>query len=434
VPLRECVERAWNALGGPSCLGADNEFEDAHRFLNLLEEVQRGGEIEDLEILETRVERLFGEPDPSASDQLQIMTIHRAKGLEFDTVILPGLGYSAGQEEERLLHWAEVKALHGRELLFAPVESKQDEKDSTCRYLRRLDREKNEQEIARLLYVACTRARERLHLIGHTTVGEDEAGLRMLAPPRSGSLLERLWPIVEPEFAQALESFEPAGVSEQTKVERAIRRLPVDWQPPPLPANIEWRPLPIEETAALEAVTFEWVGDTLRHVGTVVHALLERVAREGLDRWDERRIAQRGPVIRAALASLGVPPADLGVAADRAARAVRGTLDDPRGRWILTHRQIEACEFSASVSDNGVVCNLTVDRTFVDEENVRWIIDYKTSDHLGGDREAFLNNEVERYRSQLEGYARLFGKLESRAIRCGLYFPLLGGWREWSPS
>ena len=108
VPLRECVERAWVDLGGPSCLAAENEFADAHRFLGLLEELERGGEVEDLDLLETRVERLFGEPDPSASDQLQIMTIHRAKGLEFDTVIVPGLGYSAGQEEDRLLHWAEV--------------------------------------------------------------------------------------------------------------------------------------------------------------------------------------------------------------------------------------------------------------------------------------------------------------------------------------
>ena len=278
-----------------------------------------------------------------------------------------------------------------------------------------------------MLYVACTRARERLHLIGHTVVKEDDAGLRMLAPPRSGSLLERLWPVVEPEFERALEGFEPADAAEQTKVERSIRRLPLDWQPPPRPPNIVWRPLAPEETELVEAVAFEWVGDTLRHVGTVVHALLDRVAREGLDRWDERRIAQRGAAIRTALASLGVPPTDLAMAADRVARGVRGTLDDPRGRWILTRRQIEACEFSAAVSDNGAVFHLTVDRTFVDEDNVRWIIDYKTSEHLGGDREGFLDNEVERYRAQLDRYARLFEKLETRTIRCGLYFPLLGG-------
>jgi len=81
-----------------------------------------------------------------------------------------------------------------------------------------------------------------------------------------------------------------------------------------------------------------------------------------------------------------------------------------------------------------------IDRTFVDEQGVRWIIDYKTSTHEGGDVDAFLDNEQLRYRGQLERYARLLqaggapqGDLMSseQSIRLGLYFPLLGGWREW---
>ena len=91
-----------------------------------------------------------------------------------------------------------------------------------------------------------------------------------------------------------------------------------------------------------------------------------------------------------------------------------------------------------------------IDRTFVDEEGVRWIIDYKTSRHEGGDIAAFFDNERERYRGQLERYARLMragsapqedslrsvpqGDLlrSAQRIRLGLYFPLLGGWREWN--
>jgi hypothetical protein len=63
---------------------------------------------------------------------------------------------------------------------------------------------------------------------------------------------------------------------------------------------------------------------------------------------------------------------------------------------------------------------------------VRWIVDFKTSTHSGGGREEFLDREQERYRAQLERYAQVLGKLDSRPIRLGLYFPLLGGWREWS--
>ncbi len=61
----------------------------------------------------------------------------------------------------------------------------------------------------------------------------------------------------------------------------------------------------------------------------------------------------------------------------------------------------------------------------------RWIIDYKTSAHTGGDLEGFLDNEQERYRSQLENYAGVIQSMDSRPVSLGLYFPLLQGWREW---
>jgi hypothetical protein len=72
-----------------------------------------------------------------------------------------------------------------------------------------------------------------------------------------------------------------------------------------------------------------------------------------------------------------------------------------------------------------------IDRTFVDEGGVRWIIDYKTSQSPGEDLENFLEAEKERYREQLERYARLMALRDNRPIRLGLYFPLLGAWLEW---
>ena len=74
-----------------------------------------------------------------------------------------------------------------------------------------------------------------------------------------------------------------------------------------------------------------------------------------------------------------------------------------------------------------------VDRTFIDEDGVRWIIDFKTSSHEGGGLEAFLEEQQRRYCDQLERYARLFAP-QGRPVRLGLYFPLLDGWREWAPQ
>jgi hypothetical protein len=138
--------------------------------------------------------------------------------------------------------------------------------------------------------------------------------------------------------------------------------------------------------------------------------------------------------MRTALVTLGVPPAELGGAVERAARAVRAALEDPRGRWILAQRNTASSEYQAAFAEGGILRRVAIDRTFVDEHQVRWIIDYKISEHLGGDVEAFLDNERERYRAQLDTYARLFAAIESRPISCGLYYPLLRGWREWEPD
>jgi ATP-dependent helicase/nuclease subunit A len=78
------------------------------------------------------------------------------------------------------------------------------------------------------------------------------------------------------------------------------------------------------------------------------------------------------------------------------------------------------------------VIDSVIDRTFVDANGVRWIVDFKTGIHLGGDRDAFIASEVIRYRAQLEAYAAVFRALETRPIRLALYFPRLDGWREWA--
>ncbi|MCW8874689.1 MAG: PD-(D/E)XK nuclease family protein, partial [Gammaproteobacteria bacterium] len=79
----------------------------------------------------------------------------------------------------------------------------------------------------------------------------------------------------------------------------------------------------------------------------------------------------------------------------------------------------------------GRIWHLVLDRTFVDADGTRWIIDYKTGSHAGGGREEFLDREQERYRAQLERYAALLRRIDSRPIRLGLYFPLMAAWREW---
>jgi ATP-dependent exoDNAse (exonuclease V) beta subunit len=110
-------------------------------------------------------------------------------------------------------------------------------------------------------------------------------------------------------------------------------------------------------------------------------------------------------------------------------------LDDPRGQWILGQKHQEAeNELALSGLVDGQVVSVYIDRTFVDQEGVRWIVDYKSGRHEGTSTEAFLDREQTRYAPQLERYALLLSRCERRPIRVGIYFPLLRGWRSWAPA
>ena len=100
-------------------------------------------------------------------------------------------------------------------------------------------------------------------------------------------------------------------------------------------------------------------------------------------------------------------------------------LNHPEGRWILESHKDARCEYSLSQIKNNIYQSRIIDRTFVDENNSRWIIDYKTGEHMGANLEKFLKNEKERYFNQLTQYEKLFKQLgEQRLIKKALYYPM----------
>ncbi|MBF0368248.1 MAG: UvrD-helicase domain-containing protein [Magnetococcales bacterium] len=450
--LRRRVEGVWLALGGPACLNSPGEILDAERFFDLLEEMERGGVIADFKELGERVEALFAGLDPEAGPQVQVMTIHKAKGLEFDTVILPGLGRRSRGEQGRLLAWMEPS---GESLLLAPIKrSDQGAGDPIHDYLMGVERQKGLLEAGRLLYVAATRAKKKLHLLGH--LNPPKKGSDLPYPP-SGSLLALLWPAVERDFTShpeaipqgantldpALPTTDPAsqvGDSANQVTDPAfsakppppLHRLAAGWRLPKWPPPVG-RPGSPEQIEG-EPVPFEWAGETIRLVGVVVHRYLCRIARDGIDRWSPQRVTASAPTIAAHLIRQGLPEGEgLDQACVRVQTALRSTLIDPRGQWLLSDQHTEAhSELALTGLFKGNRLAIVMDRTFIDGEGVCWIVDYKVSVHRGGDDEAFLDNEQTRYRDQLQRYGAFMQAAHPhREIRLGLYFPMLGGWRSW---
>ncbi len=428
LPIRRLVEGVWTALGGPACLETRTEREDATAFLDLLERVQDGLGIPDEKAFADDVARLFAPSDMEAAGDVQLLTIHRAKGLEFDTVILPGLGRLPRAEDPRLLMWHEYVRGGRSRLLLAPIRPTGGEKDPLYAYLARIESQKRENERTRLLYVAATRARKCLHLLGHALSDPENESLK---PPASRTLLARIWHAVEPEFMEALKDYEGNDPERDAAAAKPrgvpLRRLVTGWTPEPPPEDIDFKPLYDPSDPGSDESghpTFEWVTELQRRVGIVVHQVLQRM-------YAPDRLGFSEDMLRTALRQEGLAGEKLDEAVSRALSALANTVADERGRWILSRHPQDERELALTTVLDGRTRQYVVDRTFV-FEGTRWIIDYKTSAHTGGDLEGFLDNEQQRYRSQLEGYAGVLQSLESGPVSLGLYFPMLQGWRTWT--
>lgn len=422
TPLTEWLECTWVQLGGADSYGAA-QLGHARAFFDALTERVASGAWRGPQDLEILLRQLFAPAQDAGDNPVQIMTIHHAKGLQFNHVFVPCLERDMNRGPEPLMRWLDLpRPDGGSDLLVAPVPRRgATEGGELGRYIKRLANARAAHEQLRLLYVACTRARDTLHLSAAPPVREDGT-----LAPRAGTLLARLAPALDPDELRGLPG--TAAPLEEPEI-RPLQRLREGWRAAALPSAPAWPRVPLKRQS-LEALEFSWVGETARHIGTVVHAALQAFATlPALP--SSAAIGAQQTLYRGLLARHGVPERELTGAAARVVQALTLTCNDERGRWILSssHRQA-ASELALTGLAAGRLQSVIIDRSFVDEQGVRWVIDYKTSAHAGGDTEAFLERELARYRGQLESHAQLVRRLGPEPVRAALYLPLLGAFRE----
>ena len=425
LPLRRLVEGAWLSLGGPACVDSAGLL-DAGQFFTLLERLDEGGDLASLETLEERLRALFAAPAPEAGPELQVMTIHKAKGLEFDTVILPGMGRSVGSEERDLLRWLEHPDY---ELLLAPLPpAAEDAEDPTYRAIGRIMKDRNEFENLRLLYVAATRARDSLHLLGHVRLNSRDEPV-----PTAGSFFDICWPLVDP-IIQAEGLIAPVEV-EACRDELLLKRLPLHWSLPKFAEAL--RSTPEDFGRPSDFGHYQELNTGTRHteegrvVGILIHFWLQTIAEEGLEHWSITRLESLYSIIDSQLYRHGLPRSRHEPCRTVILASLENSLRCPLGRWLLTAHVQAACEFELNGLVENRLVRSSIDRTFV-EHGIRWIVDYKTSRPEPEETsEDFLQREVARYAGQLRTYARLMRNFDpDHAVRAGLYFPRIHIWRE----
>lgn len=426
MPFAAWVESLWRRLGGPALYAGLSVSNDAESLFQLVERLAPHGAI-DPAALDAGISRLFAAPDAADEDDgaVEIMTMHKSKGLQFETVILYGLHRAPRGDQAPLVRFEQSS---GR-VLFGPVKPRAEvEADPISRYLGAREARRASYEIDRLLYVAATRARKRLHLVGHVSI--DEASGQVKAPP-SASLLGRLWPcLVTPEPP------------------------PLDQQPEPDAADTpEWQGEPLRRVAGdgltqlaqqsnvLISAGFgtadrgAW-GDGTEHpawqleagydaaIGTLAHAWLARIGQDGVQAWPPEALTDRLPAMRRQLTRAGIPASQADDAAEAVLETLQATLSDERGLWLLSQsgarREWPLIDAAGKVS--------VIDLALSTEDG--WlIVDYKTGrPHPGEPPAAFATRMRQRHGDQLLRYCSQVTSLDGRKAKAALYFPRAKAW------
>ena len=414
------IEGVWLQLDGPALLPDAGAAQDVEAWFDLVERLEADGSF-DLERLQPEVDKLYAAPDPGADGRLRFMTIHKSKGLEFDTVILPGLQRSVGQNDTPLLRWEEVALSDGGTgLVVAPLTARGNGgAPATYHYLQALEAERSGNEDLRVLYVASTRTIRALHLVGVSRLNADTG--QALAP--GGTPLRMMWPVLAPQFESSTaltpEPPDPQGFMPPYE----------DFVPPLLRVRAVGQPaaLPAEppDGDARSAVEIEDASPSGRQVleagiGTLVHRYLELIARSGVEAWPVHRIERLRPAMVRWLSLEGHDPAVAESASARIVAMLTRTVASETGRWVLAQRDEAASELALATASDAAIRIHVVDRTFV-EDGTRWIIDFKSATLAQPHDDAAVAAHAAQYLDQLARYATLF-RGDGRPLRCAIYY------------
>jgi ATP-dependent helicase/nuclease subunit A len=457
------VERTWRSLGGNAYL-KDAEMANARRYLQLLDQVEEQTGMMDLALLKRRLKTLYAQA-ATVAGAVDLMTIHGAKGLEWDVVLVPGLERKAQANRERLLNWSEIDSSDSdaAQVVLAPIAERGEGSKDLNAWLRGIVKGREAAERKRLFYVACTRAREELHLFA-----SPKTTARGEVCREYGSLLATAWPVAERYFAAVVpapgstaklfemslapETEDRAGdfvgdiaaVQEDVARPAILRRLPLSFD---AQRRFAATPRLSYGEAEIEPSHFERPEGSFeaRAFGNAVHAFLEVLTKRLADGVGAetllREVAGWTPRIAAMLRGDGLAPEIVDRLAARVKTGLSTMLQDAEGLWMLGPREGAMSEF-ALVSWGERRSSVRLDRVFragarpVDAgSDCLWIVDYKTATHGREGVEEFLAEERAKYGPQMDAYAlAMADRAEAGRLRVGLYYPMLTRLVWWVPE
>ena len=459
-PFVKWLTGCFKSIGGLLQIDIASDHKDIETCIETIAEFEIAGELLDREALEQSLESLYAAPYSNADNQVQIMTIHKSKGLEFDRVILPRTDAAGGGVDNPLLKWAEVIDEKGTaHNLLAVSKEAGKEHDSIFRYISYLDKQKEIYENQRIFYVAATRAKSELFMFGNLNSNKnlekesDDDNNISFKRPRSNSFLEMIWDNLEDELHIISPSAEQNAseangdlysqlyeedlkqIEELESTESQLRYI----FPPRKVKQIdidEIETCPCDDRAANIKEATRFVEEAHSEiflkdndamvVGTVIHRQLEWLSKQKIENFNLPKNWNKITQEQLVSGGFSKNTCQLEQAISKVVSAIENTLNDEMGRFLLNQHESAKSEVALHKNiGNKVYIRRVIDRTFVYDDK-RWIVDYKSSEPLEDEtKKDFVLREISTYKNQLEEYASFYKNMENKVVVAGLYFPII---------
>lgn len=380
------VERFSYALG-QLCNESELSEQDKSirsQFLSLLNHCELNQTL-NLKTIELMVNDLYA---PSRPAKIKVMTIHQAKGLEFDIVIIPGLGKKGKNDTLPLMQFQEFS---NKKILLAPIKSSYDVSESnTYLYLQFLQKRQAHFELMRVLYVAMTRAKEKIYLLG--AVSKTGKAVR-------GSFLDLLGGY----FQESLDNIRPHE-----------KRINEDQSPPKLKrnrilSNLSKRDAAHESESKNLPNSIELIYQSA--LGSITHYYLEHSLFEPPFESIETRLRENG-----------MPSKKIPFFAKKIAKSLSNTkLDKENFEWLFKYRDSTQVEAEYSNATNTII----IDRLFIEDDTL-WVIDFKTASLKEGESiDSFIARQKLSHQAQIKRYQDVLEAVFKLPTKTALYCPAI---------
>ncbi len=440
-PLGVTVKRFWEDLDGSrktARLYGMSGVSNCLRFFQLLEDVERGIPQDTLNSLERVIDSVYEPPDPRASQSpVHLMTIHRAKGLEFDIVFIPFMDWkplASGSNTPPPYLLERIPGTGGKSVMAMGTDYRTGESSKTYTLLRTLKRNRKWGEAKRWFYVAATRARSTLIMSGIVNLKDD-----MITVPDKSIL----------HFVMKHENIDglpPNGRNIDVDLNPEIAYVPPERNredtglPEPYTLSPERPPYVVETPSSMDSDSIydeetgdksvESLGDTSSESirGTIIHALI-KTAIKGRSLPSVKSVA-------IALTQKGMSESQATHLAPDILEEVKTTMSSPfiAGLIDRTNHEVNSEFAIEDVHRESHLRSGIIDLLVFDGRSW-WICDFKTARPGKNDTiETFIIREREAYRSQLKTYAAMLAHLKSYEesdIRRGIYLTALQKWEEY---